>query len=359
MINLDDIGIYKKFDQDRVAESIGKLADQIEQIWVDAKTVALPLSYKKGINKVVVAGMGGSNLGFRIINSVFKDSLKAPIIIEPGYDVPNFVDQNTLYIISSYSGNTEEPLSTYAQAKKKKAKILIFTAKGLNNKLEDLMEKERLPGFVFAPENNPSDQPRLALGYAIFGAIKLLEKAGILKVDSTTAREVVAGIRGRNPFWNINVKTKRNVAKKMAYKFEGRTVVLVASEFLEGNIHALRNQLNENSKNLSFYLISPDMNHYALEGLENPGSLKGNIKFLFVDSLLYNERTQKRNALVKQLIREKGLEYEEIKLRSRIKLAQSFELLQFGAWLSYYLALLNEADPASIPSVDWFKDRLK
>lgn len=359
MTNLDDINVYKKFDHDSVAESIGMLSDQIEQTWVDSKVISIPSAFKKGINKVVVSGMGGSNLGFRIINSVFKDFLKVPIIIEPGYEVPNFVDKNTLYILSSYSGNTEETLSTYEEAKKRKARIVGITAKGLNNKLADLMEEKKIPGFIFEPENNPSLQPRLALGYAVFGAIKLLDKAGLLKVKSETAREVVAGIKGRNPFLNVNVKTRRNIAKKMAYKFKDKTIVIVASEFLEGNVHALRNQFNENSKNLAFYLISPDMNHYALEGLENPGGLNNNIKFLFVDSNLYSPRAQKRNALVKQLIKQKGIEYEEIKLRSRIKLAQSFELLQFGTWLTYYLALLNEADPASIPWVNWFKDRLK
>lgn len=359
MINLDNIGVYKKFDKSRVAESIGLLADQIEQIWVDAKEVVLPLSFKKGIDKVVISGMGGSNLGFRIINSVFKDSLKAPLIIDPGYEVPNFVDQKTLYIISSYSGNTEEPLSTYVLAKKKKAKIICFTAKGSNNKLEDLMKKEKLPGFVFMPKNNPSGQPRLALGYSVFGAIKLLDKAGILKVDSRVVQEVVTGIRARASFWGSDVKIGKNIAKKIAYKFKGRTVVIVASEFLEGNIHALRNQFNENSKNLSFYLVSPDMNHYALEGLDNPKGLRKNIKFLFIDSEIYSKRTQKRNALVKQLIRKKGLEYEEVKLRSRNKISQSFELLQFGSWMSFYLALLNGVNPANIPWVNWFKDRLK
>lgn len=358
MINLNDINVYKKFDQSRVAESIYLLADQIEQTWVDSKAVSLPTSYKKDINKVVVNGMGGSNLSFRIIQSVFKEELKAPLIIDPGYEVPGFVDKKTLYIISSYSGNTEEPLSVYGQVKKKKAKIMAITAKGINNRLEELMEKDKIPGFIFEPENNPSRQPRMGLGYAIFGAISLLSKAGLLKMTSQTAREVVAGIKGRNPFWNVNVKTRRNLPKKMAYKFHEKSIVLVGSEFLEGNMHTLRNQINENSKNTAFYLISPDMNHYALEGMENPNGLKDGSMFLFFDSELYHERTQKRNALVKQLLKQKGIPYQNIKLGSRIKPAQSLEALQFGTWFSFYLGLLNEVDPAQIPWVDWFKRRL-
>lgn len=358
MVNLDDINVYRKYDQSRVAESISLLSDQIEQTWVDSKTITLPISYKKGINKIVVNGMGGSNLGFRIISSVFNKELKAPIIIKPGYEVPGFIDSKTLYIMSSYSGNTEEPLSVYKELKKRKAKIAVITSKGINNEMEDIMEKDDIPGFVFDPQNNPSGQPRLGMGYAIFGAAKLLEAAGLLRVSSQTAREIVAGIKGRDPFWSVNVKTHRNTPKKIAYKLHNKTIVLVGSEFLAGNMHTLRNQINENGKNLSFYLISPDMNHYALEGLENPGNLKDKLIFLFFDSDLYNERTRKRNSLAKKLLKQKEMEYHSIKLKSRIKPAQSFEALQFGTWLSFYLALLNETDPAQIPWVDWFKRRL-
>jgi glucose/mannose-6-phosphate isomerase len=262
-------------------------------------------------------------------------------------------------VISSYSGNTEEPLSLYEAVKKRKAKVAAITSKSLNNQLAVLMAQKRIPGFIFDPENNPSSQPRLGLGYAVFGAIKLLEKTGTLKITSETAREVVAGIKGRNPFMTVNVKTGRNVAKKTAYHLKDKIVILVGSEFLQGNIHVFRNQLNENGKNLAVYLISPDMNHYALESLENPKDIKDKIVFLFIDSSLYSPRVQKRNMLVKQLIRQKGIAYRELKLRSRIKLAQSFELLQFGSWVSYYLALLNEIDPSSIPWVNWFKERLK
>lgn len=359
MVNLDDVNIYKKFDANKMAESINLLADQIEQTWVDAKAISIPASYKRGIDKVVINGMGGSNLGFSLINAVFRDSLKVPLIVTSGYEVPSYVDEHTLYIISSYSGNTEEPLSVYKKVKDKKAKILAITGKSLNNKLSDLIDKEKIPSFVFEPENNPSFQPRVGLGYAVFGAIKLLDKTGILKIKSQTAREVVAGIKGRNPFWTVNVKTNKNAAKRMAYKLQGKTIAIVASEFLEGNAHILRNQLNESSKNLAFYLISPDMNHHALEGLENPEGLENNIKFLFINSGLYNERIQKRNILARQMISQKGIEFEEINPKSRFRLAQALEVLQFGTWLTYYLSILNESDPASIPWVNWFKDRLK
>ncbi|MBD3248404.1 hypothetical protein GF382_03920 [Candidatus Falkowbacteria bacterium] len=358
MINLDDVNVYKKLDQGEAAESIRLLSDQIEQTWVDSKSIIVPPGFKKDINKVVVNGMGGSNLGFRIIRSVFKDVMKVPLIVEPGYDVPGFVDKNTLYIISSYSGNTEEPLSTYEKAKKKRARIMAITSKSMDNKLMDLIEKKKIPSFVFDPENNPSGQPRLGIGYSVFGAIRLLEKAGVLKVSSETAREVVAGIKGRDPFWNVNVKLRRNFAKRLAQELLGKIVVIVGSEFLEGNIHALRNQLSENGKSFSSYLISPDLNHFALEGLDHPSFIKDKFRFLFFNSDLYNEKTQKRNILIRQILEKKSIPYSEVNLKSRIKLAQSFEVLQFGSWLSFYMAILNGVDPSPIPWVDWFKDRL-
>jgi glucose/mannose-6-phosphate isomerase len=98
-MNLNDLKQIKKLDKGRVAESISQLPAQIRDIMKQAGKLKLPPAYKK-INRVVVNGMGGSNLGARIVASVFKEDLKVPILIEPGYQIPAYVDRNTLYIIS-------------------------------------------------------------------------------------------------------------------------------------------------------------------------------------------------------------------------------------------------------------------
>jgi glucose/mannose-6-phosphate isomerase len=354
-MNLNDIKEISNFDSGRVAESIVLLPDQIADAIKQSKRIKLPPSYSK-IDKVVVSGMGGSNLGARIITSVFKEDLPVPMIIEAGYVVPGHVDKKTLFILSSYSGSTEETLSTYAEAKKRKAKVVIISAKNSSNPLWDLMKKEGLPGFIFDPMANPSKQPRMALGYALFGMIAILERAGLLKVGNKAKEKVIAELKAFGKKLDIGVFD--NQAKRIALEASGRQVFLAGGDFLEGSLHALRNQFCENSKNTASYLVLPDMNHYALESLGNPLDNKDHLIFIFFKSSLCGKEVQKRLALTAQVAERNEIKFVEWELKSKTKLGQAAEMLQAGSWITFYLAFLNGVDPVKIPWVDWFKEKL-
>ena len=166
-MNIDNLKQIKKFDKSEVYKSIETLPDQIRQVLNDARLIKIPREYSK-VNQVIVNGMGASNIGARIVKAVFSDQIKVPISITPGYSVPANVNKNTLYIISSYSGNTEEPLSVYKEVKKRGAKILGITSQS-GNKLEKLMIKENIPGYIFKPEFNiPNDSRKDKLKGVVF-----------------------------------------------------------------------------------------------------------------------------------------------------------------------------------------------
>lgn len=357
-MNLDNKKVYKKLDTGRVAESISHLPDQIRQVLHEARLIKIPKEFSK-ITQVVVNGMGGSNIGVGILKSVFSDQLKVPISITPGYSVPAHVNKNTLYIISSYSGTTEEPLSTYKKAKKRGAKIIAITEKSKNSKLAKLMLKDNIPGYIFKPEHNPSIQPRLGLGYAVFGMAVMMAKAGLFKINVKKVEDVIASLeiwdRGLRPI----IKTKMNVAKRLALKLHKKIPIMVAAEHLIGNIRTMRNQINETSKNYAAYLTLPDLNHFAMEGLQYPASNKKNLLFFFIDSKFYHPRVQKRAGLTRQIINKNKIKVISHKLRGQTKLAQAFEMLQLGTWITYYLSMLNNVNPVKIPYVDWFKEQLK
>jgi glucose/mannose-6-phosphate isomerase len=354
-MNLNDIKEISNFDSGRVAESIVLLPDQIKDIIKQSKKVKLPSAYSK-VNKIVVSGMGGSNLGARIIASAFKEELKVPMSIEAGYVVPNFVDQKTLYIISSYSGSTEEPLSTYAEARKRKAKIVVLSAASSKNPLHDLMVKDKLPGLIFEPIANPSNQPRMALGYAVFGFLAILSKAGLIKVSGPAQQRVIDDLRSGGKKLDIGVND--NPAKRVALELAGKQIFLCGGDFLEGSLHAMRNQFCENSKNTASYLVLPDMNHYALESLANPLNNKDSLAFLFFKSGLYRPAIGKRLDLTKTIVEKNGIKALVWELKSKTKLGQAAEILQVGSWITFYLAFVNGVDPVKIPWVDWFKEQL-
>lgn len=357
MINLDDKKIYKKLDKNRVAQSIEFLAMQMQQVLKEAHTIKIPKQYRK-VTNVVVNGMGGSNLGIRLICSALSDQIKLPVTITSGYQVAASVGKNTLYLLSSYSGNTEEVLSVYKEVKKRGAKILVICQKS-DNKLARLMIKENLPGYMFKTEANPSKQPRLGLGYAVLGAAMLFSKIGLLDMKEKDWQKIIAKFKLKDRMFKPDKLLKTNKAKQSALKIYGHLPVAVSAEFLSGNLNILRNQFNECSKNFAAFLELPDLNHFALESLINPKNNKSNLLFLFFDSALYHRRVQLRAFLTKQVIKKNKVKILEYKLTSATKLEQALEMMQFGCWLTFYLAMLNNVDPVKIPWVDWFKKELK
>jgi glucose/mannose-6-phosphate isomerase len=357
-MNLNNLKDYKKLDSSMIAESIEYLPDQFRQALRDGELIKIPKEYAR-INKVAINGMGGSNLGGRILQSCFKDIMKAPLLIEPGYQVPAYVDQNTLFILSSYSGTTEETLSVYKEVKKRGAKILAITAHGKNNKLEKIMLKDDIPGYIFHPEYNPSKQPRLGLGYSIFGTLVLIAKSGLLKIKIKDVEKIIANLEIRSRLFKREEPENINFAKSAALKLYKKIPILVGAQHLTGNLHAMRNQINECSKSFCAYLELPELNHYAMEGLIYPAGNKNNLVFFCFDSKLYHKRIQKRSTLSKEIIKQNKIEYLDYELQEKTKLGQCFELLQLGSWVSYYLGMLYNVDPVKIPYVDWFKEKLK
>ena len=353
---LDNPNQIKKIDKSHVYKSIETFPDQIRQVLEEAHLIKVPYEYSK-VNQVVVNGMGGSNLGVGIVKSAWSGEIKTPITILSGYEVPANVDNNTLYVISSYSGNTEEPLSVYRELKKRKAKIIAITARG-RGRLERLMIKDNIPGYIFKPEYNPSRSPRLGLGYSIFGTAVLLAKAGLFKIKIGEMKDIVASLEIWDREFRLEIPVKYNKAKKLAQELFNRIPLAVGAEFLIGNLRVLRNQFCENGKNFAGYLTVPDLNHYAMEGLSFPLSNRKNLACLFIDSPFYHPRIKRRMLLTKKVVKKNGIKCVDYKLSGKTKITQSFELLQIGTWLSYYLGILNRVNPAANPWVDWFKKEL-
>src|SRR3989338_11520415 len=156
-MNLDDQKIFAELDTGKVAESIKSLYLQMRQVLEQSDSIKIPKEYGS-VTQVVVNGMGGSNIGVGLAQAALSDRWKAPISITPGYEVLASVNEKTLYLISSYSGNTEEPLSVYEEIKRRGAKIMAICEAG-DNRLSRLMEKDNLPGYRFKADHNSNRQP--------------------------------------------------------------------------------------------------------------------------------------------------------------------------------------------------------
>lgn len=354
MINVDAKEEIIKLDSQLMYRSIEELGQQINQAWSESTKVNIPFS-AKDIKNIIVVGMGGSALGARIIATVYLDELHVPMIIYNNYNLPKFVDENTLFICSAYSGTTEEPLDSLKYALEKKAKIIAI-ASG-----ETLIEEataQNIPYYLIQPDYNPCGQPRMALGYSITGQLGMLHSIGLINVSSEQIDESIKSIQDNNQHYGIDIPASENEAKKLAQKIYGRIPLLIASGHLGGAVHASRNQFNENGKNYATTHVIPELNHHLLEGLVYPQSNSNNLIGIFIDSKLYDQRNQKRLNITIDIMERNKIPTYKYTLKSGSKLSQAFEALHFLSYVNYYLALCNGVDPSPIPWVDYFKQQL-
>jgi glucose/mannose-6-phosphate isomerase len=351
---LDSREEIAKIDLGNVLGSVEALPDQCLDAWDKSQNISVPDSYKK-IDNVVMCGMGGSGLGARVIESVYSEELKVPLIRVNGYDLPAFANERSLISCSSYSGSTEETIQNANQAIAKNFK---WMAIGTGGKLLELAAEHKVPFYKIVPKFNPSNQPRMAIGYSVIGQLALAAHAGIVSIDKKEIEEIAKVMSGVIDKTKVEVPENLNSAKKLAQTMKGKVIIYIAGEHLSGPIHVVNNQQNENAKNISFDFQIPELNHHLMEGLKHPETNSKDILFVFAFSKLYSSRIQKRFELTKQVVEKNGIGTFSIELNASSELSQAFELIQLGAYANLYLSVLYGQNPAPIPWVDWFKDQM-
>lgn len=352
---LDNKNEIIHLDSKNMLGSIELLGEQIGQVWKIAKNLKIPSSYEK-IDNIVVLGMGGSTLGAHIIKELYKRETRVPIEVINHYHLPGYVGSKTLVIASSYSGTTEEALSAVQEARTKKAKVVVISSGGT---LAFWAKKNRLPALVFPTEYNPAGSPRMGLGYSIFGQIAMLAKIGILKVSVSDVKKALSVISYYDKKFGVDTLEDSNQAKQMALRLFDKSVWYVASEHLSGNAHVAANQMNENAKRFAGFFIIPELNHHLMEGMIYPESDKDIIRFVLIESDLYDSRVQKRYAVTREVLDKNQIGHITYKSQEKKPLLQVCEILVLGSYLSFYSAILEGIDPTAIPFVDFFKERLK
>jgi glucose/mannose-6-phosphate isomerase len=349
---LDSRQKIKAIDQHNLLGSVETLPDQIQDAWEATKSLVFPDTFHN-VSNIIVSGMGGSSLGALVIKRLFKDELQVPLEIYPHYHLPGYTSKDSLVILSSYSGSTEETLAAAEHAEKVGAKIAVITGGG---KLAELAKSKGWPMYLIDPKFNPCGQPRMAIGYAVFGMLSMFAKMGLINIAESDVLKIVDNLKEQVS--QLSPDGSNDLAKLMAFACYDKHVVFVAAEHLIGAAHVMNNQFNENAKSLTSEWHLPEFNHHYMEALSYPKLAKETTVFFFFNSALYHERVQKRVLLTKSLIEQKGYETQMILATTETKLEQVFEVIQIAEFVAAYLPVLYGIDASAIPNVDWFKSEM-
>lgn len=357
MINLDDKQtLLNTLGGDSVVVSVDSLYKQLEQSFNEVQQVQFPEDYKNAKN-ILVCGMGGSRFPALILQHLFKEQITVPYVITDDYNITGFVNEDTLVVLSSYSGTTEEVIACGEKALAAGAKVCGICAGG---RIAEMLKEAGKPVYVFDPVHNPSGQPRIGFGYSVGGHLGLLIKLGF--VQNVTAQEVESAIHNLPNLakgWMIDSPKAQNEVKQLAEKLQEKYPYYLVAEFLTGVGNAVQNQTNETAKSISSYRVVPELNHHMMEGLKFPTAHKDMAVFVLFYSHLYSDKLQKRFHITKDVVEQNKTATVWHELKGATKIEQTFELMALGSYLSMYMAALYEQDPNAIPYVDYFKDQLK
>ncbi|MEL7565981.1 MAG: bifunctional phosphoglucose/phosphomannose isomerase [Dehalobacterium sp.] len=350
LIDLNDIELLKKGDPENMLGALAGLADQCREAVKLARDKEI--SFAKSFRNVVVTGLGGSAIGGDFLRVYAVNKCPIPIIVNRDYTLPLFVGEETLVLAVSYSGNTEETLSAYEEAKPKGAAVVALTSGG---KLAQKAQEDGVP-LILIPGGL---QPRAATGYLFIPILLVLEKLGLVPDVNKELEDMISALENLNARADLHVEEEKNPAKQLAKLFRNKIpVIWGVAGTTETVAMRWKGQINENSKALAYFNIFPELNHNEIVGTEAPEKLLKEIELVFLRTQDDHPRVQKRFDITKEIIGERVGGITEIWGEGNSPLARMFSLTYLGDYTSAYLAILYGIDPSPVKLITLLKNKL-
>jgi glucose/mannose-6-phosphate isomerase len=357
---LDDPSAYERIDpgglpagQAGTRTLIRDLPRQCRAAWLEAQALDLPPDYRD-VEKVVILGMGGLVIAGDLLRSLVALESPVPVFVHRDYGLPLLVDDRTLLIAMSYTGDTEETVSGFEAGLSTGAKKLVITTGG---RLLALARANGVPAFVF----NYKSTVRGALGYGLMPLLAIAGKAGIVADKAGDVEEAAVVMEGMAGRIGEDVPLARNPAKQLAEKLEGRLPVIYGAGILLEVAFRWKTQLNENSKLWALCEELPEANHNAIVGFGLPREIAARTFAVFLQAPALHPRIRLRYEFTRRTLAEAGVPSEAVDAEGKSPLAQVMSSVLFGDYVSLYLAILAGVDPSPTTVIAdlkrWLADR--
>jgi glucose/mannose-6-phosphate isomerase len=301
------------------------------------------------LRQVVICGMGGSAIGGDFTTAYLADQLPIPVFVHRNYGLPAWAcGPETLVICFSHSGNTEETLSSFNEALQRRCTLMSVCTGG---KLAELSRMNGKTCWIF----DHVGQPRTAIGWTVGLLLALFFRLGLIEDQALTVEEAASVLAEGITKLGKDSPVSSNPAKRLAGQLLERNIVIYGAGEMEVIARRWKAEINELSKAWAAFEGIPEMNHNALAGLRHPESLYEHTSAIFLRSDFDHERNTKRIEFSQHFFLQAGVAVDSVRAQGVGKLAQMFSLLQFGDYVSYYLALAYGEDPTPIEILNELK----
>ncbi|MCL6612498.1 MAG: bifunctional phosphoglucose/phosphomannose isomerase [Peptococcaceae bacterium] len=348
---LNDAGYLYGADSKGMFQSMATLAQQCAMAcWDLSKGVELPPV--EAISHVVVTGLGGSAIGGDLLRVYCLDRCPVPVLVNRDYTMPGFTGRDTLVFAVSYSGNTEETLSAYREARERGATVIAVTTGG---KLKEMADRDGVP-VIMVPTGIA---PRSASGFLFIPTLRVMERLGFLTGIEKEVEDLVGHLKTLYGRLKPEVPVDKNPAKQMALKLYNRIPVIWGSSgSTEVVAQRWKGQINENAKAPAYWNVFPELNHNELVGFKFPESLLKNIHVVILRDDRDHPRVQKRIEITRSIISGAVAGITDVRASGGGALARTYSLVYSGDYTSLYLAFLYGVDPGPVEVIDHLKNEL-
>ena len=353
MISLDDPAVLSELDPGDMHGAIAGFPGQIrEAIRIGNHLVVDPNCYRN-VENIIVCGMGGSAIGGEITLSLLYRSLPIPMYACRNYYLPSYAGKNSLVIGSSYSGNTEETLTAFEQARQEGCSLFALTTGG---KLGKLAVEYDLPCIILPLVGL---QPRAALAYSIVPMLLFFNKIDFADYDPNRFVDLASFLEIDQVNYRMDRPLEDNPAKQLALKLHGSIPIIYSGPTLtDGIATRFKGQISENGKMLAFTNQFPEFNHNELVGWEELGDYGQYFKVIILHDQEDYQQVKTRMGIVRSMLKDKGIEVIDLETKGSNRLERIFSLIHMTDFVSYYLGILNEVDPTPVKPIEYLKSRL-
>jgi glucose/mannose-6-phosphate isomerase len=350
-MDLADLSDLILRDPQNMLAHIDCLPNQLQAAWELGRS--LPLPECKEIRRVIISGMGGSAIGADLLAVYAAPTCRVPIIVHRDYGLPAYAQNSeTLMIASSHSGNTEETLDSFEEARVHGCTLMAVTTGG---QLGKKAEEAKIPLWQFEHKG----QPRAAVGYSFGLLLAALTRLGLIPDPENEINEAVEAMHTQQESLRADVPVAKNPAKRLAGQLMERCVTVVASGYLAPVARRWKTQINEIAKAAAQFEILPEADHNTLAGLLNPQPFQTHTMTIFLRAPSDHPRNRLRLDLTRQGFMMEGMNTDFYTARGNSPLAHIWTALHFGDYNAYYLALAYGMDPTPVTALEDLKATLK
>ena len=342
--------MYKDHDKENMYGSIWNFPDNLKDALTIGENISLKNKYYN-IQNIVIAGMGGSAIGGDIVAILEEQNIKIPYLVCRDYNVPKWVNSNSLVICSSYSGNTEETISAFHKSKDRGASICGITTGG---KLLKLLENHK-KDYVKIPKGL---QPRAAVAFSFIPIIKLIEKIGLVNSNLKFWFEETVNTLNNNRVYYGSEGNKNPVYLLANKLYKKIPIIYSDSSTMRVNAVRLKGQLNENGKMLAYFNELPELNHNEIVGWQNNQEIFEHLCVLWLEDESDTSRTKIRKKITESILNETNISQYSIKVEGDSFQERFLNMVHFGDWLSYWCAILHKTDPSPVKKIVRLKNEL-